>query len=262
MNDLSEEAIFKLYGGIHKRREEILHIEKDLPLETQRNRKVKYFRRIEDDVINRFWGAINLYCLGFFEESIIKATLAVEIGFVARLSEQLSDEEKININPKRKGTTFGHLIEKAKIDQNLKDLLNKINEVRNCYVHSYNIIAMIKKTVTQQLAELQRNAESPYAQMVTEMLKTYADLPDFSWCASEKNVKFIDQRMNLYSDSASKYITNLSDEELNKEVAKVDKIGSFWDFFADIFEQFNYTKADALDILNWSHKALKYLAFL
>jgi hypothetical protein len=262
MNGLSENAIFDLYVGIDKRRKEILHIEKDLPPETRRNRKVKYLRRIEDEVVNRFWSAINLYCLGFFEESIIKATLAVEIGFVARLSEQLSDEEKVSINPKRKGTTFGHLIGKAKIDQNLKDLLNKINEVRNCYVHSYNIIAMLKKSVTQQLAEPQRNSESPYAKMVTEMLKIYADLPDFSWCASEKNVKFIDQRMNLYSDSAARYIANLSDEELNKEIAKVDKIGSFWGFFADIFEKFNYTKSDAFDVLNCTHKALKSLGFL
>ena len=258
---MSEDAIFNLFGVILKRREDILHIEKDLPLETQKYRKVRHLKRIEDDVINRFWGAINLYCLGFFEESIIKATLAVEIGFVARLSEQLSEEEKVSINPKRKGATFGCLIGKAKIEQNLKDLLTKMNEVRNCYVHSYNIIAMVKKNAAQQLAELQHSAESPNVQMVTGMLKIYSDLPDFSWCASDKNVKFIDQRMKLYSNSAQTHILNLSSEELNKKIAEVDKIGSFWDFFADIFE-FNYTKADALDILNWSHKALKSLRFL
>ena len=258
---MSEDAIFNLYEGIHKRREEIFHLEKTLPLETQRKRKVKHIRKIEDDVINRFWDAINLYCLGFFEESITKATSAVEIGLVTRLSEQLSDEEKVRINKKRSGVTFGCLISNAKIDQNFKDLLNKMNDMRNCYIHSYNIIAMVKKNATQQLAELQSSTKSP-PKMVTEMNKIYNNLPDFSWCANDKNVKFIDQRFNSFVAKEHEYISNLSDEELNKKIAKVDKIGSVWDFLADIFEQFNYTKADALDILNWSHQALKCLMIL
>ena len=262
MNSLSENAIFNLYGGIDKRREEILHIEKDLPQETQRNRKVKHLRRIEDDVVNRFWGAINLYCLGFFEESIIKAALAVEIGLAARLNEQLSDKEKVRINTTRKGVTFGCLIRKAKIDQNLKDMLFQINDVRNCYIHSYNVIAMAKKHAAQQLAEFHHTAKSALPQILTEQFKPFANLPDFSWCASDKNVKFIEQRMNTYSGIAYEHIINLTEEELAKEIAKVDKIGSFWDFFADIFEQFNYTKADALDVLNCTHKALKSLRFL
>lgn len=245
---------------IEKRKAEVSHIEKDIPQEIREGQVVP-LKKIEDDVINRFWIAINLYYLDLFEESIIKSSLAVEIAVAIQLNKQFTDKEKATTK-RKSGMTFGGLISKLDTDQTTKELLTMINNVRNCYIHYYTLLVMVKKTaIDMQPLAMEQNIDrsSEFGQVVREfgkyLNKPLADIPDFSWCASDKSLKFINERMGAHLTNIDKYIESLTDED----VAKIRTLQGYRDFWANIHDKFDPVKTDCLAVLNWSHKALRAL---
>jgi hypothetical protein len=224
-------------------------------------------KRIEDEVIWRFWGAIDLYEKNFFEESIIKSALAVEIALAIRLNQQLNEQQKeklnkTNRNGEKIGVTFGSLKKEVK-DSTMEDLLENINSVRNCYIRYYNLLVMVRKeAIAQQLHVMEQrktkqlltreqrdSVPASFAEKLLEiggLSKSIAESPDFSWLASTKNLEFIDKRMDAFWNEVENALSRVDIAEIQSR-----------DFWLEVNDIFNYPKRDALDVLDWSHKVLK-----
>ena len=119
-------------------------------------KKDKDFARVE------FFGAIQRYLMGFYDDSIIRSTSAVEASLLTRHLERMKAGL---VSPNIKGKfTFGRSIRLAIdekkgfiSDKEIADDLDEILHIRNSSVHQYNFISTM---ITLFKKKIEENADT------------------------------------------------------------------------------------------------------
>jgi hypothetical protein len=198
-----------------------------------------------------FLEGIKSYFLGFNEATIFYSSLSVELMLLHKVGKKFREKEDSKIP---KSMTFWWLIHKTNIlDPEHVTTAEKLNRIRNCYVHLQNEIlySRVRFEEDRKFLETYEDKKLP-KQMKDLIIKDVKILQEFleeifpslPSSVSRKNVEFMKTRYELYwkwLQKEMKWTTSKLLEAGPQEVMRTTQ-GRF----------------DALDALNWSKSLLEF----